>query len=115
MKTKMFIVITPTNKNDFAPSTSRFVRGANTNLFIFEKVKVPEGAIPRTKVTFWSEVNLGGHIKMKYLKNRTKSFLSSVSEMRSRFDKSAQIDGSSSDCATNGNKSKVFDFGGSPD
>ena len=68
-----------------------------TSLLILEKVEVEVGAIPRTKVTFWAEVKIGGNIKMKYLKNRTQSFLSSVSEMRSRFDKSAEIDGRNRD------------------
>ena len=90
-----FIVASAPITNE-AVSSSRFVRATAIALLIFEKLEV-SGDCPRTKVTYWNQVNLGGLIPLSFVNSNISSNLMHLSEMRIHFDKSSDIDGASRD------------------
>ena len=93
---KMTTAYVSVTDNDFAPATDTFVRMLGSTLVYYERLS-SVGSIQRTRVEFYSQVNLGGFIPIEFVNSRIKGFLSHVSEMRSKFDKSLEIDSSSRD------------------
>ena len=88
---KLAVVYNCVEHEDFPPSPS-YVRGTNTTYFEYEKLQ-PVGNLPQTRVTFTTQVDLGGIIPKSVVNRGTVDQLMYLSAMRKRFDRSLEIDG----------------------
>jgi len=62
------------------------------NQISFDVLEVTAGNMPRTLVTYFAQVKLGGLIPQKFVDSQISTNLMMLSEMRKRFDKSLDID-----------------------
>ncbi|GMI45735.1 hypothetical protein TrCOL_g13458, partial [Triparma columacea] len=67
------------------------VLGSGNTIWIFEALPSVRG-MPQTAVTFTGKVNLGGAVPTFIMNMLASRFLSQVSDLRKRFDKSQEID-----------------------
>ena len=89
---KLIIATVPLIDEALGPSSNTgFVRATMNNLLSFKKLEAV-GNTPRTEITYWAQVNLGGHIPKKFVNSQVSANLMHLSEMRTRFDKSLEID-----------------------
>jgi len=74
------------------PLRSEYVRGVSRTSFGYAKLP-PVGGVPQTLVTFTAEIDMGGNIPRVIQRKGVPKFLSALSAMRKRFDKSLEVDG----------------------
>ena len=88
---KFVVASVPIIDENLAPSNSRFVRATMYALLIFERLEV-DGEIPRTKVIYYAQANLGGHIPKAFVNSQTSGLLMHMGTTRNRFHRSLEID-----------------------
>jgi len=87
-----FLVAYESFANADYPTRSEYVRGYSRTLFEYVKLPAVSG-VPQTRVTFTSEIDMGGIIPKVAQKIGSSKVLRSLSVMRKRFDKSLEVDG----------------------
>ena len=93
---KLIIVSAPKEDELLAPRSTEFVRAESFSLLTFEKMEALEvvgNIFPRTKVTFMGQNSLGGNIPVNFVDRHFRKFLKHIGEMRMKFDRSLEIDG----------------------
>jgi len=86
------LVIYESFKHADYPMRSEYVRGSSRTMFAYVKLP-PVSGVPQTRVTFTTEISMGGYIPKVAQKIGTSRVLRSLSLMRERLDKSLEIDG----------------------
>jgi hypothetical protein len=88
---RLMIDVTDNDEEWCGPVNKGAVLASVKGFWLFESLD-PVGAIPRTKVTFATKLDLKGNIPAIVINRLAPQFLSQVSTLRLYFDKSAQID-----------------------
>ena len=93
---KFIVASSPIINEELGPSNFKFIRATMHSMLLFERLEAV-GGLPRTKVIYWAQVNLGGSIPKTFVNMQVANNLMHLSEMRMFFDKSALIDQASRD------------------
>jgi len=88
---KLAVAYDDTEREEFARNTLH-VRGTTAAYYEYEKLQ-PIGGLPRTRVTYTQQIGLGGLIPKSVVSGQAANQLMYLSVMRTRFDKSREIDG----------------------